>query len=272
LPQGFTHVPFWHSSPVAHGLVSEHSAQTWLLHAVALLPPFSQVEHSPSVEQLSGHFCSHLPSLQASEPRQCDLSCSVQATHLLLAVSHFWCIGSHAMQSWSELHVTVGVPVPSVGQVSPIGAQVPNEVHSSPSLQPCPVAASHATHRFSATLHLFRPNEQPSHSASELQLFSRQIPEPVAPEPPSVPPVPELPPLWPGGPLPPLLPPQPIGKTASASTMDASTLRARFKKDECTYDLPRAAFGGYQGLVAGAAPRLGYAPARCCFRASEPPS
>ena len=82
------------------------------------------------VVQLSGHLCEHLLSTQMSVCEHWLVFFSVQATHLLWVVSQIWCIGSQAAQSEFDLQVTVGWAFASCGQVCPVGAQVPYDVHA----------------------------------------------------------------------------------------------------------------------------------------------
>ncbi|MCK6593498.1 MAG: hypothetical protein L6Q76_38560, partial [Polyangiaceae bacterium] len=51
----------------------------------------------------------------------------------------------------------------------------PNSEQTSPMVQPDSVSLSHATQRPSMGRHRFRPRLQPPHSASEAQLWRRQM-------------------------------------------------------------------------------------------------
>ncbi len=141
--------------------------------------------------------------------------------------------------------VTVGSPALSVGQVLSAGAQVPKDVHFSPVAQPCPETASQATQRVLGTSHLVRPKEQPSHWASEVQLFNKHtpvgLPPPVPVSGPASPLLPELPPLpppGPGGPLPPPPPPQPENMNATAQISVAADAEVRKKRKVFKVGLP----------------------------------
>jgi hypothetical protein len=50
---------------------------------------------------------------------------AVHAWQRLVAASHTWCIGLHALQSALLEQLTVGLPLGSVSQVSPAGMQIP---------------------------------------------------------------------------------------------------------------------------------------------------
>jgi len=142
--------------PGTQGEVVEHSAQTWLLQALAWTPPASHLPQSLSWVQLLGHLSSHLPVVpQAWLPVHEAVFPVMHATHLPAAVSQTWCIGSQAEQSTSFEHEMVGVPVASVGQVRSFGAQVPNEVHCSPGLHG--FEALQAMQRVLGTSQMVRP-------------------------------------------------------------------------------------------------------------------
>jgi len=96
----------------------------------------------------------------------------LQATHLWEVVLQTWFKGLQALQLLSSAQTTVGTSLPSVGQVKPSGAQMPQELQVSPSGQ---VSAVH-THRWTLSSHVVWPSAQPEHWSSELQLFSRQTP------------------------------------------------------------------------------------------------
>jgi hypothetical protein len=169
VPHGATHRPCGlQTFPDGHGVVAEHSEHT----CVAALQPCawnvgpSQRAQSPSAAHEDGQRGAHAPATHAWFGAHTLALVELQATQRLVVRSHAWWCASHAAQSLSDWHVTVGCPFPPAGHVVAGSTHVPYCVHVLPAGHPAIVAGSHATQRPDEVSQRLRENVQPAHSAS----------------------------------------------------------------------------------------------------------
>jgi len=171
--------------PAVQAYVAEHWEHVPALQAYAGSPVKPHAAHSSSVVHALGHLGTQVSPRHRSVVWHAPVSLVVHATHALVIVSQTWCIGSHAMQSALDLHVTVGLPLGSVGQVAPEGTHVPKLEHVVPAGHGFP--GSHAMHLPTPVSQIVCPSGQAPQSASPWQSFWMHA---VAPLPPV--PMPEL--------------------------------------------------------------------------------
>jgi hypothetical protein len=96
------------------------------LHACASFPGAPHDPQSASVAHAVGHFAAHVSVVvHVSVDWQLVTFDESHPTHLDDAGSHTRCCGSHAAQSASAWHVTVGFFDASTGHVTPFGTQFP---------------------------------------------------------------------------------------------------------------------------------------------------